>query len=161
MGAVSNGNGPGSNQHWQWGQCQWFTEVGVGWWWKHSLSGQNLEDLDKDKGTKMIQIQVYLVRKTDLHIQYCHILLYCFYFYARLPAKLPLCTLWPAARQASLFMGFSGQEYWSGLPCHPPGALLDPEIKFASLMSPALAGMFFTTSTTRKSFIFFITPLKL
>ena len=43
-------------------------------------------------------------------------------------------------------MGFSRQEYWSGLPCPPPGALPDPGIKPAPLMSPALAGEFFTTS---------------
>ena len=83
-----------------------------------------------------------------------------FIFYALVPAKLPLCTQWPAACQAP-FMGLSRQEYWSGMPYHPPGNLLDPEVKLASLMSPALAGRFFTTSTTRKSFMIFITPLKL
>ena len=36
-------------------------------------------------------------------------------------------------------MGFSRQEYWSGLPCPPPGALPDPGIKPESLASPALA----------------------
>ena len=45
-------------------------------------------------------------------------------------------------------MGFSRQEYWSGLPCPPPGNLPDPGIKPASLKSPALAGGFFTTSAT-------------
>ena len=35
-------------------------------------------------------------------------------------------TLWTAARQAPLTMGFSSQEYWSGLPCPPPGDLPDP-----------------------------------
>jgi len=45
-------------------------------------------------------------------------------------------------------MGFSRQQYWSGLPCPPPGALPDPGIEPVSLMSPALAGRFFTTSTT-------------
>ena len=37
-------------------------------------------------------------------------------------------------------MGFSRQEYWSGLPCSPPGDLPDPGIKPTSLspMSPAL-----------------------
>ena len=47
--------------------------------------------------------------------------------------------------QASLSMGFPGQEYWSGLPFPPPGDLLDPEIEPVSLASPALAGKFFTT----------------
>ena len=45
-------------------------------------------------------------------------------------------------------MGFSRQEYWSGLPCLPPGDLPHPGIKATSLMSPALAGGFFTTSNT-------------
>jgi len=46
-------------------------------------------------------------------------------------------------------MGFSRQEYWSGLPCPPLGDLPDPGIEFASLMSPALAGRFFTISANR------------
>ena len=45
-------------------------------------------------------------------------------------------------------MGFSRQEYWSGLPCSSPGDLPDPGIEPASLMSPALAGVSFTTSAT-------------
>ena len=48
-------------------------------------------------------------------------------------------------------MGFSRQEYWSGLPCPPPGDLLDSGIEPKSLMSPALAGGFFTTSATREA----------
>ena len=43
-------------------------------------------------------------------------------------------------------MGFSKQEYWSGLPCPPPGDLPDPGIEPMSLMSSAVAGGFFTTS---------------
>ena len=41
-------------------------------------------------------------------------------------------------------MGFSRQDYWSGLPFPSPGDLPDPGIKPASLVSPALAGGFFT-----------------
>ena len=52
------------------------------------------------------------------------------------------------AYQTPLSMEFSRQEYWSGLPCPPPGDLLDPGIKPLSLVSPAVAGRFFTTSTT-------------
>ena len=37
-----------------------------------------------------------------------------------------LCDTMDRARQAALFMGFSRQEYWSGLPCPPPGNLPDP-----------------------------------
>ena len=43
-------------------------------------------------------------------------------------------------------MGFSKQEYWSGLPYPPPGDLPDLGIKYKSVMSPALAGDFFNTS---------------
>ena len=51
------------------------------------------------------------------------------------------------AHQAPLSMGFSSQEYWSGLLCPPPGVLPDPGIEPVSLMSLELAGRFFTTST--------------
>ena len=37
---------------------------------------------------------------------------------------------------------------WSGLPCPPPGDLPDPGMEHTSLMSPALAGGFFTSSAT-------------
>ena len=57
-------------------------------------------------------------------------------------------TPWTVACQAPLSMGFSRQEYWSGLPCPPPGDLPDPGIEPSSLMSPASAGGFFTTSAT-------------
>ena len=57
-------------------------------------------------------------------------------------------TLWTVTHQAPLSQGFSGQEYWSGLPCPPPGDLPNPRFEPESLMSPALAGKFFTTSAT-------------
>ena len=46
--------------------------------------------------------------------------------------------LWTVARQAPLSMGFSRQEYWSGLPCRPPGDLPDAGIEPVPLASPAL-----------------------
>ena len=49
-------------------------------------------------------------------------------------------TLWTVTHQAPLSMGFSRQEYWSALPCPPPGDLPDPGIEPVSLMSPMLAG---------------------
>ena len=58
--------------------------------------------------------------------------------------------LWTIDRQAPLPIRFSRQEYWSWLPCPPPGDLPHPEIKPMSLTSPALAGKFFTTSATWK-----------
>ena len=59
-----------------------------------------------------------------------------------------LATLWTVAHQAPLWVGFSRQEYWSGLLCPPSGDLPNTGIKPMSLMSPKLAGRFFTTSTT-------------
>ena len=59
-------------------------------------------------------------------------------------------TPWTEACQAPLSMGFSRQQYWSGLPCPPPGELPDPGIKPTSLKSPALADGFFITSTPGK-----------
>ena len=41
-------------------------------------------------------------------------------------------TPWTVACQALLSMGFSRQEHWSGLPCPPPGDLLDPGIDSVS-----------------------------
>ena len=57
-------------------------------------------------------------------------------------------TLWTVAHQAPLSMGLSKQEYWSGLWFASPEDLSDPGVKPTSLMSPALADRFFTTSTT-------------
>ena len=56
-----------------------------------------------------------------------------------------LCNPKTAARQAPLSMGFSRQEYWRGLPFLAPGDLPDPGMETACLVSPALAGEFFTT----------------
>ena len=75
---------------------------------------------------------------------------------------MPVCLLitsvvcdsvapWTVARQAPLSMEFSRQECWSELPCAPPGDLPDPGIEPASLMSPALAGGFFTTALPEKT----------
>ena len=40
---------------------------------------------------------------------------------------------WTVACQAPLYMGFSRQEYWSGLLCPPPGDLPDPGVEPTSL----------------------------
>ena len=57
-------------------------------------------------------------------------------------------TLWTAAHQAPLSLGFSRQEDWSGLPCPPPWDRPDPGIEPVSLKSPALASRLFTSSAT-------------
>ena len=57
-------------------------------------------------------------------------------------------TSWPIACQAPLSIEFPRQEYWHRLPLPTPRDLPDPGIKPAALVSPALAGRFFITSTT-------------
>ena len=47
-------------------------------------------------------------------------------------------TPWTVAHQAPLPMGFSGQEYWSGLPFPAPGDLPYPGIESVSPVAPAL-----------------------
>ena len=60
-------------------------------------------------------------------------------------SHVPLfATPWTVACPAPLSMEFSRQEFWSGLPFPPPGDLPDAGIK-PCLLSPALAGGFFTT----------------
>ena len=59
--------------------------------------------------------------------------------------------LWTVAYQAPLSMAFPWQEYWSALPFPSPRDLLNPGIKPTSLMSLALAGGFFTTSSIFQS----------
>ena len=53
-------------------------------------------------------------------------------------------TPWTTAHQALLAEEFSKQEYWSRLPFPTLGDLPTPGIELVSLMSPALAGKFFT-----------------
>ena len=67
-----------------------------------------------------------------------------------------LATQWTAAHQAPLSMGFSRQEYWSGLPCLPSRGLPDPEIEAVSLTSPVLAGGFFTMSPTWEARLLYV-----
>ena len=57
------------------------------------------------------------------------------------------------AHQAPLSMGFSKQEYWSGLSCPPPGHLPHPGIEPTSLMSPALADGYLPLVPTGKPLV--------
>ena len=57
-------------------------------------------------------------------------------------------TSWTIAYQPPWSLGFSSQEYWSGLPFPIPGHLPDLGIKPTSLLSPVLTGRFFTTGAT-------------
>ena len=60
-------------------------------------------------------------------------------------------TLWTVARQAPLSVGFSRQEYWSGLPLPSPEGLPNLGIEHVSLMTLPLADRFFSTSATSVS----------
>ena len=84
---------------------------------------------------------MHLTHRTIVTIKLCYML-------SRFSHVWFFATLWTVAGQAFLSMGFSRQEYWSGLPCPPPRDLPDPGIEPPSLRTPALAGGFFTTSTT-------------
>ena len=59
-----------------------------------------------------------------------------------------VATRWTVAHQAPLSMGFPRYEYWGGLPCPSPRNLPNPGVKTTSHTSLALAGEFFTISTT-------------
>ena len=56
-------------------------------------------------------------------------------------------TPWAVAHQAPLSMGFSRQEYWTGLPFPPPGDLPNSGME---PLSPALEGKFFPTEPSEK-----------
>ena len=79
----------------------------------------------------------------SIGLHYAHVyVLSCF-------SRVQLCViLWPVVHQGPLSKGVSRQECWSGLPCPTPGDLPNQGIKPVSLASPALAGSFFTTSTS-------------
>ena len=65
-------------------------------------------------------------------------------------------TPWTVAHQASLSMGFSRQEYWSGLPFPSPGDLPNQRIKPTSPASPILAGRSLPLATWSRLVIPFI-----
>ena len=79
-----------------------------------------------------------------LHIPFPYLL--CVFMLSHFSCVRLFVTLWTMALQAPLSMGFSRQEYRSGLPRPPPGDLSNPGIKPTSLTSPTLAGWFSTTS---------------
>ena len=60
-------------------------------------------------------------------------------------------TPWTLALQSPLSSEFSWQEYWSGLPSPSPEDRPDPGIKPTFLVSPALAGVLFTTVPPQKA----------
>ena len=65
-------------------------------------------------------------------------------------SRVPLWAMpWSVAFQAPLSMELSRQQYWSRLPCPPPGDLPNPQIKPTPFRPPALTGGFFAGSATK------------
>ena len=91
----------------------------------------NVVDSGGSGQTLAEKIPIIFYRFYHRHSYVC--VLSCF-SYVRLCA-----TPWTVARQAPLYMEFSRQEYWSGLPFPPPGDLPNPGTEPVSLLSPALA----------------------
>ena len=110
------------------------------------LKGDTTAEVHPTLGTVSVQWAVQFLGK---HVQQFKAACACV---LRLFSHVPLCaTPWTTVRQAPLSKGFSRQEYWSGLPCPLPGNLPDPRTEPESLVSPALAGRFFTTSAPREA----------
>ena len=87
-----------------------------------------------------------------------------FFFTLRVHAKslhlcLTLCNPMDCSLPGSSVHGILQAEYWSGLPCPPPGDFPDPGIEPTSHMSPALAGGFFTSRATWEALEGFPTSL--
>ena len=81
----------------------------------------------------------------------------CVCVYTRLLSHVWLFAIpWTAACQVPLSRGLSRQEYWRGLPIPSLEDLPDPWTEPASLMSPALADGFFTTSATWRDLYVYI-----
>ena len=116
---------------------QLYLTISGSYYFHYHLPAQNLPRFSQIYHDSFVQEYVYVC----IHILYIYVccVLSCF-------SRDWLCvTPWTVAHQAPLSMGFSRQEYWSELPCPPPGDLPNPEIEPTSLISPALAGGFFTT----------------
>ena len=68
------------------------------------------------------------------------------YLHAKLLKSCLTVILWTVACQAPLSTGFSRQEYWSGLPCPPPGDLPNPGMEPTFPAAPALQADFLLLS---------------
>ena len=99
------------------------------WWWGDGLG----------------MIQAYYA--------YCTLYYYCVCVCSVSQLCQTLCDPTNCSLPGSSSVGFSRQEYWSGLPLPPPGDLPNPGIEPLSPASPALAVIFFTTEPPGKPFL--------
>ena len=95
-------------------------------------------------GSESFTYADYFILTTVLWSRHCYLLLLLF---SRSIVSDSFATQWTLAHQAPLSIGFSRQEYWSGLPFPSPGYLPHPGVKPAS---PTLAGGFLTTEPLAK-----------
>ena len=127
----------------------WVSASSGSWWWTGRLGmlqSMELQRVGHDWATELLNLTL-VVSDTSFH-SFIYSSMHVCVSAKSLQHVWFFETLWTVAHQAPLSLEFSRQEYWSGLPCPPPGDLPDTGIKPVSLMSPALAGGFFTTSTT-------------
>jgi len=111
------------------------------WCWWTYLQGRN-RDTDADNG--LVDTAGEREGGTNWE-EHWNIYIVC--VRVRLVAQLcvTLCSPLNCSPQAPLSLGFSRQEYCSGLPFSSPRDLPDPGMEPTSLVSPALAGRFFLT----------------
>ena len=91
--------------------------------------------------------RIVSLRNTEHKLKEIYYNYWVLYMRSRFRRVQLFATPWTVACWAPLSLGFSRQRYWSGLPFPHPVDLPDPGIEPMSLMSPALAGGFFTTGT--------------
>ena len=95
----------------------------------------------QNKVNTMLGDSVLVINRNPVNIPICP---QCYLTFLVCVCQLLSCvqlfvTPWTVAHQAPLFMELSRQEYWSGLPCPPPGVLPNPETEPGS---PALQANF-------------------
>ena len=98
----------------------------------------------KHKISLYIHVWLYI----HVYIYMCVCIFMCVHVLSRFSRVWLYVILWTAACQAPLSVGFSGEEYWSGMLCPPPVDHPDPGTEPVSLTFLALAGRFSTTNTT-------------
>ena len=113
---------------------------------------------------KMPEVKIFISKNTSsgkiiILLSFNNIICYVSIMLGHFSCVWLFATPWTVAHQAPLCMGFSRKEYWSGLPFPTPGGLPHLGIEPASFTSPALAGRFFTTSTTWEAHVSIIVPI--
>ena len=115
--------------------------------YKHSQTYHNWGQMDKMVPVKELMADVYNIAAIWAALLFFGNASSLPYVLSHLSHVRLFVTPWTVAYQTPLSMGFSRQEYWSGVPL-PPSGLPDPGIEPSSPVSPTLACGFVTTSAT-------------